>query len=285
MSSYIHLNNISSEQIEDVMKSRLYITIVILIFLIGCAPDKNKNLFEGKWIDLTHEFSEETIYWPTAETFKFDTVFAGITDSGFYYTAFQYCSAEHGGTHLDAPIHFAENRQHVNEIPIERLIGKLAVVDVSDKALKNRDYLVSIDDFEKWERIHGKLEDEIIILINTGYAKFWPDREAYMGTAELGQQAVAKLHFPGLDPKAAEWLVKERNISAIGLDTPSIDYGQSTLFEAHQILFEQNIPAFENVARINELPSKGAYVFALPMKIKGGSGGPLRIVAFVPVSD
>ena len=119
-------------------------------------------------------------------------------------------------------------------------------------------------------------------MLNTGSAQFWPDKIKYMGTENRGPEAVAELHFPGLHQDAAEWLVENRNIKAIGLDTPSIDYGQSTHFESHQILFERNIPAFENVANLNELPAKGAVVFALPMKIRGGSGGPLRIVAFIP---
>ena len=103
-----------------------------------------------------------------------------------------------------------------------------------------------------------------------------------MGTDERGPEAVAKLSFPGLHPDTATWLVNERKIAAIGLDTPSIDYGQSKLFEAHQILFKDNIPAFENVANLHQLPPKGAVVIALPMKIRNGSGGPLRIVAIKP---
>ena len=139
-----------------------------------------------------------------------------------------------------------------------------------------------MEDFESWEADHGKLPDDIIVLIHTGFGRFWPDREAYMGTAERGAGAVAKLHFPGLHPDTAHWLVENRSIHSIGLDTPSIDFGQSTGFKAHRILMEQNIPAFENVANLDQLPAKGFEVIALPMKISGGSGGPLRIVARVP---
>lgn len=261
---------------------RILISIFIAsILFIGCAQQDNDPLTNGTWIDLTHSFSEETIYWPTAESFKFNTVFEGQTEKGYFYSAYQFCAAEHGGTHLDAPIHFSEGKQTADEIPLDNLIGYGIVVDVSARALRDRDYLVSISDFETWESEHGKISDGTIVLINTGYARFWPDREKYMGTAELGEEAVAKLHFPGLDPEAAEWLVKNRNIKSIGLDTPSIDYGQSTYFESHRILFAANIPAFENVANLNQLPPKGAFIVALPMKIKNGSGGPLRIAAFV----
>lgn len=260
--------------------------LVLLLFLtLACTTQEtpvDQVLQNGQWIDLSYDFSDETIYWPTAETFKFDTVFAGFTDSGFYYTAYQYCAAEHGGTHLDAPIHFAEGKKTIDQLSISELVGPAAVIDISDKALADRDYQVSAADFQAWEKAHGKLPDGSIVLLRTGSGKFWPDREKYMGTAELGPGAVAKLHFPGLAPGAATWLVENRKIKAIGLDTPSIDYGQSTLFESHQILFKENIPAFENVANLEKLPETGAFIIALPMKIKDGSGGPLRIVAFLP---
>ncbi|MEK6482538.1 cyclase family protein [Catalinimonas sp. 4WD22] len=190
-------------------------------------------------------------------------------------------SAEHGGTHLDAPVHFAEGQQSVDDIPLENLIGPGIVIDVSDAASNNVDYQVSVDDFETWEAEHGQVPDERIILLRTGFGQYWPDRLRYMGTDERGTEAVAKLHFPGLAPEAANWLIENRNIKAIGIDTPSIDSGQSTHFETHQALFKANIPAFENVANLNQLDMQGFLVIALPMKIGGGSGAPLRIIAIV----
>jgi len=237
---------------------------------------------EGNWIDLTHDFSEEAIYWPTAEGFKLESVFEGITDKGYFYDANNYSAAEHGGTHIDSPIHFAEGKQTVDQIPLESLIGPAVVIDVSKKALADRDYQVGVKDFTDWEDKNGQIANGSIVLLNTGYAQFWPDGVKYMGTDKRGADAVKELHFPGLHPAAAKWLVKNRNIKAIGLDTPSIDFGQSQLFESHRILFKENIPAFENVANLDKIPPKGALVIALPMKIKGGSGGPLRIIANLP---
>lgn len=262
---------------------RIIITIYCALLLWSCTAPEPTEAFslDGDWIDLTYPFDEQTIYWPTADKFRLDTVSEGVTENGYYYSAFQFCAAEHGGTHLDAPVHFAEGKQSMDQIPIDRLIGHAVVVDITDKALANKDYLVSVADFEAWEVTYGALPEDAIVLLRTGYGKFWPDRESYMGTAEIGPEAVAKLHFPGLDPAAAQWLVEQRKIKAIGLDTPSIDYGQSTLFESHQILFKADIPAFENVANLEKLPAKGIWVVALPMKIKNGSGGPLRIVALV----
>lgn len=252
----------------------------------GTVPDASlptpAGFPDGTLIDLTHPFNEETIYWPTEDGFELTTRAQGMTEDGYYYEAHAFTSAEHGGTHLDAPIHFAEGQWTTDQIPLERLMGPAAVVDVSEQAASNPDYQVTQADFEAWEATHGPLPDGVIVLLRTGYSQFWPDRERYMGTAERGAEAVAQLHFPGLHPEAARWLVDNRRIHAIGLDTPSIDYGQSALFEAHQTLFAANVPAFENVANLDQLPEVGFSVIALPMKIEGGSGGPLRIVALVP---
>ncbi|HEX5706105.1 MAG TPA: cyclase family protein [Pyrinomonadaceae bacterium] len=236
----------------------------------------------GRVVDLSHPFDAETVYWPTAEkTFQLEKDFEGQTEGGYFYAANSFSTAEHGGTHLDAPVHFAEGKQTVDQIPLTQLTGAGVVVDVSAKCEADADYQVSVADFEAWERANGRLPRGVILILRTGFGRRWPDRKSYMGTDERGDGAVAKLHFPGLHPDAARWLVEGREVKAVGLDTPSIDYGQSKLFESHRILFEKNVPAFENLANLDALPLKDFYVVALPMKIKGGSGGPLRAVAIV----
>lgn len=258
--------------------------LTLLLFLIFAVvpvmAQRTPALPAGRVVDLSYPFDQNTVYWPTAESFKLDTDFEGVTDKGYFYSAYRYSAAEHGGTHLDAPVHFAKGHNTVDQIPLEQLMGNGIVIDVSDKAAANRDYLVNVADFEKWERRNGKIAPGTIVFLRTGFGKYYPDRKLYLGTDERGAAAVAKLHFPGLDPAAARWLTQNRSIKAIGLDTASIDYGQSTLFESHRILFEKNVPALENVASLDQLPVKGFSVIALPMKIKGGSGGPVRIVAF-----
>jgi kynurenine formamidase len=246
----------------------------------GCS--ERRSFPSGQWIDLTHELSSETVYWPTAEPFKLETVAAGMTDAGFYYSAYRFCGAEHGGTHIDAPVHFAEARRSVNEIPLTQLIGPAVKIDVSQKASTNRDYLITVEDLTGWEAQHGRIPDKGIVLLETGFGKHWPDALKYLGTSKRGVEGVAELHFPGLHPDAAKWLVANRGINAIGIDTASIDYGQSQKYESHVALMTENIPAFENVASVDRVPAVGAQVVALPIKIKGGSGGPLRIVAFIP---
>ncbi len=244
----------------------------------GAAPGE----LAGRIVDLTHAFDSETIFWPTEEGFVLERGDEGVVEQGYYYAAHRFRTAEHGGTHIDAPIHFYADRWTVDEIPLERLVGPGVLVDVSDRCAGDPDHRVSIADFEAWEKRHGRIPDASIVLIRTGYGRFWPDREAYLGTGERGPRAVEKLHFPGLHPEAARWLVAERRIRAVGLDTASVDHGPSKTFDSHRALFEANVPAFENLAGLEDLPASGFSVVALPIKIRGGSGGPLRAIAIVP---
>ena len=235
----------------------------------------------GRWIDLTHSFAESTIYWPSDTAgFRLTELAYGPTEGGWFYAAYAFATAEHGGTHLDAPIHFAEGGLTSDQIPLSGLVGPAAVIDVSERA--TADYQIGVDDLTAWEATHGEIPDRAILLVRTGWGSRWNDRAAYLGTEFTGPEAVPELHFPGLAPDAAEWLVTNRRIVALGIDTPSIDFGQSTDFRTHVILLSRNISGLENVANLDLLPEGGSYVVALPMKIEGGSGGPLRIVAFVP---
>jgi len=251
--------------------------------LASCVPSKKVYEFSDAWIDLTHPFDSTTLYWPNNKTnFIHTTDYRGIVrPMGYFYSSYSISAPEHGGTHLDAPIHFAENKQTADKIPLEHLTGKGIVIDVSDRALKNRDYQISAEDIQNWEKENGRIEKGSIVLFRTGYAQFYPNREQYFGTARIGAEAIPELHFPGIHPDAAQWMVDNRKISSFGLDTPSMDYGQSTDFKTHQIMLGNNIPGFENVNIPMSLPAKEIYIVALPMKIENGSGAPLRIIANV----
>lgn len=250
----------------------------------GDAPTRPEAplLSDARIVDLSHAYDETTVFWPTEEGFVLEKEFEGVTEKGYYYTSNRFRSPEHGGTHIDAPIHFAAGGDHVDEIPLERLIGVGVTVDVSEPCAKDRDHAISIRDLESWERAHGRIPERALVLLRTGFARYWPDRSRYLGTDERGSAAVAKLHFPGLSPEAARWLIDERRIKAVGIDTASIDRGQSDRFESHRALFERGVPAFENLAGLDSLPETGFQIVALPMKIRGGSGGPLRIIGVVP---
>jgi kynurenine formamidase len=261
--------------------SRAALRVLVLVGTALCvAPAFGEPT--GRIIDLTHAFDSETIYWPTEEGFVLEKGTEGVVEQGYYYAAHRFRMAEHGGTHIDAPIHFHADGWTVDEIPLDRLVGPAVLVDVSDRCARDADHRASVADFEAWEKQHGRIPAGSIVLIRTGFGRFWPDRKAYLGTDERGVPAVAKLHFPGLHPDAARWLIAERKIGAVGLDTASIDHGPSKQFETHRVLFEANVPAFENLAALDELPPSGFSVVALPIKIRGGSGGPLRAIAILP---
>jgi len=263
------------------MKNKLVLALFAVAIAASCT-NQSSQFPAGQWIDLSHDFSDETIYWVTAEPFKRTTVAEGMTPGGYYYSAYNYSAAEHGGTHIDSPVHFAQGKKTVDQIELNQLIGEGVKIDVSAKAAADRDYLITVDDIKNWEAANGKIPEWAIILFQTGFGSKWPDKKAYLGTDQKGEAAVKDLHFPGLHPDAAKWLIENRKFKAVGIDTASIDNGQSTTFDTHVALMTNNLPAFENVANVDKLPVKGFHIVALPMKIKGGSGAPLRIVAFVP---
>jgi kynurenine formamidase len=255
--------------------------IAAILAVVLAVPAAARVLPKGGIVDLSHPYDAQTIYWPTESGFALEKEHDEKTSGGFYYRSNKFSSPEHGGTHIDAPAHFAEKGITVDEIPLDHLIGPAVVVDVTRKCQANRDYRVSVEDLADFEKHHGEIPKHAIVLLRTGFGKFWPDRKSYLGTDARGPEAVAKLHFPGLGADAAAWLVGERKIHAVGLDTASIDYGQSTAFETHVALMTNNVPALENLANLEQLPPTGITVVALPMKIKGGSGGPLRAIAII----
>ena len=257
--------------------------LALLLATTSCERAGDADPLAGNtWVDLSYDLAGDTIYWPTAKPFELNVESAGRTPAGYYYAANNFSASEHGGTHLDAPLHFAEGKWSTDQIPLERLIGPAVVIDVAADSAKDADYQITPAVLEAWERENGALPDGAIVLFRTGWGSRWPDRTKYLGTATLGSEGVAELHFPGIHPDAARWLVAHGSIDAVGIDTASIDYGQSTRFESHRELFEREIPAFENLTALDRLPPVGAFVIALPMKIGGGSGGPVRAVAILP---
>ena len=260
-------------------------SLALLVFALAAEANAQQPVptVLGPALDLTHAFDASTIYWPTEEGFVLERGSEGRTEAGYYYAAHRMRLAEHGGTHLDAPIHFHEGGSTAERVPLDRLIAPAVVVDARAACARNPDHALGVADLERFEAAHGRIPDGAALLLLTGFSARWPDRARYLGTDERGAAAVAKLHFPGLDPAAARWLVANRKVAAVGIDTASIDPGTSQRFESHQILFAAEIPAFENLAQLEHLPPSGATLIALPMKIAGGSGGPLRAVALLPL--
>ena len=257
------------------MKSSL---VTLALFLAVSLPAATP-IDPAKVIDLTHTFDASTIYWPTEKGFQWEKEVWGKTEGGYFYASAKFASAEHGGTHLDSPIHFAEGKQSVDQLTVQQLIGPAVVIDVSAACAKNPDYLASPTDIAAWEKAHGTIPAGSIVLFRTGWSSRWPDKKRYMGTDKPGD--VAGLHFPGIAPASAKVLL-DRRIRAVGIDTASIDYGQSKDFQVHRALYGAGIYGLENIADLERVPVTGATLIALPMKIGGGTGAPVRIIAILP---
>jgi kynurenine formamidase len=252
------------------------------------SPDASANgsaqgpdLSKARIVDLTHAYSSRTLYWPTSpRKFVLDKLSYGRVEGGWFYAANSFCTPEHGGTHLDAPIHFGEGKYTADQIPLERLIGPAVVIDVTASAVKDRDYRMTRDDVLAFEGKHGRIAQGTIVLARTDWSRHWPDAKAYLGDDTPGD--ASKLSFPSYGEAAARLLVEERRVGALGIDTASNDYGKSKDFIVHRIAAEKNVPGLENLTNLDRLPPRGATVIALPIKIEGGSGGPVRVVALLP---
>lgn len=266
----------------ECLKMRVYSAAVAAALAAGCAappPPSGVAIDPAKAIDLSYAYNAQTVYWPNADGFRHRKDTWAMTPAGYWYAAGEFASAEHGGTHMDAPIHFAQGQASVDQIPVPALIGPAFVIDVSAKAAAETDYRVTAGDILNFEQAHGAIAAGTIAVIRTGWGSRWPDRKLYLGSDVPGD--TAHLHFPGLSREAAELLVARR-IKGVAIDTASLDYGPSTDFIAHRVLNGAGIYGLENVANAGRLPATGATLIALPMKIEQGSGAPTRIVAILP---
>ncbi len=257
----------------------LSLVIALLALATSCASPQKQGIDSAKLVDLSYSFDDKTVYWPNAEGFRHRKDSWTVGAGGFWYAAGEFTSAEHGGTHIDSPIHFGEGKQTLDQIPVSKLVAPVVVIDISMKAAQDRDYRASREDIAQFEQQHGPIAAGTIVIFRTGWGKFWPDRKQYLGSDVKGD--ISNLHFPGIGRDAAELLV-ERKVNGVGIDTASMDHGPSTDFIVHQVLNRANIYGIENVAHAELLPATGATLIALPMKIGEGSGGPARVVALLP---
>lgn len=256
--------------------------LLALLFLLATPAwaQQTIDLRSATLVDLTHPFDAKTLYWPTSPSaFELTSLAAGPTPGGYYYSSYKVCTPEHGGTHLDAPVHFSQAGRDTASMPLSQLMGPAVVIDVTKQASGDAVYRVSRTDVEAFEAAHGRIAPGAIVLVRTGWSRFWPDRKAYLGDDTPGD--ASKLRFPGYGEDAVRLLV-ERRVALLGIDTASVDYGPSKDFLAHRAGAAANIGNLENLTNLDRLPPTGAIVIALPMRIAGGSGGPLRAVAIVP---
>jgi kynurenine formamidase len=258
--------------------------IAVFVSIVAVGGQRAAEPSPQRIVDLSHAFGPNTLYWPTSPTkFTLEKLASGQTEGGYFYSANSFCTPEHGGTHLDAPVHFAERGRSAADIPLEQLVAPAVVIDISAQAARNRDYMLTPQDVWAFEKQHGRIARGTIVLVRTGWSRHWPDAKAYLGDNTPGD--ASKLSFPSYGVDAAKQLVEERGVAALGIDTASIDYGKSTDFLVHRLAGANNVPGLENLTNLDQLPARGATVIALPMKIEGGSGGPLRAIALVAKAE
>jgi len=267
------------------MRKKLIPLLVLGALIPGaCEKPTAPDLTDYQLVDLSHTYDDTTLYWPTSPSaFVHEELDYGMTEGGYFYSSYTFATPEHGGTHMDAPIHFGEGQKTVDQIPVDQLFLKAYVIDVRDKTAANPDYRLTLDDLGNFEAQNGRIEDGAAVLLLTGWDAFWPDALGYLGDDTPGD--ASNLHFPSFGVEAVRFLVEERHVRMIGLDTASIDYGPSKDFMVHRIVAKNNVPGLENLTGLENLPVSGAYIIALPMKIGGGSGAPVRVVGLIPNSE
>ncbi|KAL1494444.1 hypothetical protein ABEB36_010042 [Hypothenemus hampei] len=225
--------------------------------------------------DLTWSFGNDTIYWPGQRPFNF-TKQQTVAESKYMYSVNEFCAAEHGGTHFDAPYHFYQNGLKVSEIDGFRLFGKGALVNLTDESEKlGRNVRLTVAHLQDWESKNGPFENGTILLVAFGRSKLWTNRSQYL---DLEGES---LNFPGISNEAAQWIVDKGTFYGVGLDTPSIDPGNTTDYFVHTLFAKNSLYNLENVKLLDYLPDKGFEIIAAPMKIEDGTGAPTRIFAIL----
>jgi kynurenine formamidase len=231
---------------------------------------------DTKIVDLTYPLNSRNAFWPAPgyHAFELKTI-ATLEKNGVLSKEFS--TPEHLGTHLDAPNHFEKDRPSVAEIPAQDLFAEGVVIDISVQAGQDADYRLTVDDIADWEKQHGRIPNKAVVLLNTGWGKYWEQFARYKN-----QDVQGRLHFPSYSAEAAKFLIAERQIRGLGVDTLSIDYGLSKDFAVHHLVNGASRYGLENVAHLDQLPPRGFYLVVAPIKIEAGTGGPTRLFAILP---
>ena len=226
-------------------------------------------------IDLTHNLNDHSPNWEGTQKSPFEAHELGNIDRDGYYSRI-FTTQEHYGTHLDAPAHFAKGMWTVDQIPAERLVRPLVVLDVRAKVKNDADYSVSVEDVADWENAHGMIPSGAVVMAYTGWDSRWQSQKEFQN---LGSDHLP--HYPGYSAEAARFLVKTRDVVGLGIDTMSVDIGATTTYPVHQFTSKESVYHLENVANLALVPSSGATIVVAPIKLENGSGGPVRLLALV----
>lgn len=224
-------------------------------------------------VDLTHPLKPGIPFFPGGVPFQSESV-ARLEKDGYY--ANRLITGEHTGTHMDAPAHFVKGRWAVNQIPPEHFFAPLVVIDVRTRVQANPDYQLGVPDLQEWERRNGLIPKGAVVVMWTGWDTRWKEADRYQNKDPRGT-----LHFPGFSLPSAEFLLTQREIVGIGIDTLSLDYGPSHDFSVHRKVLGANKYMLENLTNLDKVPARGAVLVVLPLNISNGSGSPVRALALV----
>jgi kynurenine formamidase len=261
-------------------RSGVLATCAAALMILLPQSSRQNSMLEGipsgktRVLDLSYAISDKLVPWPGDEKFFEAKVNATVEKNGYFTRSFWML--EHYGTHLDAPAHFPPGKTTVDQIPAKKLMGPAVVLDVRAEGAQDADFQLPAASVEDWERRHGRIPEGAIVLLRTGWASRWPDAPRYRN-----QDGQGKMHFPGFSAGAAKLLI-ERKVSGLGCDTMSIDYGASGDFAVHHLALGAGLYHLENLADLSEMPESGAFLIAAPIKLEGGSGGPVRVFALLP---
>lgn len=224
-------------------------------------------------LDLSYAINDKLVPWPGDEKWFEAKINASVEKNGYFTRSFWML--EHYGTHLDAPAHFPPGKATVDQIPARQFFGPAVVLDVKAEGAKDADYRLSSARVEEWEKRHGRIPAGAIVLLRTGWASRWPDAQKYRDLDAQG-----RMHFPGFSVEAAKLLI-DRRVSGLGCDTMSVDHGASQDFAVHHLALGSGLYHLENLADLSALPELGAFLVVAPIKLEGGSGGPVRVFALL----
>lgn len=189
----------------------------------------------------------------------------------------RFTTGEHTGTHVDAPSHFVQGQKSVDALTLNQLSGPLSVIDLTRKSAADSNAVLTVEDISIAEQKHGAITANGFVVIRTGWGERWKDPVRYANADPKGV-----LHFPGVSVEAARFLLKQRQARGIGIDTLSCDPGNSTGFEEHHAVLGAGKVNLENLANLDQIPVRGAWLFAAGLPVRNGTGAPARVFALVP---
>jgi kynurenine formamidase len=226
-----------------------------------------------KIVDLTWPLNEKGSYWPAddAKPFELRTL-TTVQKNGVLSKSFSM--PEHQGTHIDAPNHFEADRPSVDQIALNDLFAEGVLIDCSAQVAADANYALSAADLAAWEQKNGQIPERAVVLLKTGWGRNFQNLVRYRNPDEKG-----RMHFPGFSAEAVKFLIERRNVRGVGIDTLSVDPGQSGEAAVHHLLGKAGRYALENLAGLDDLPPAGFYLIVAPIKIETGSGGPTRVFA------